>query len=133
MQTLERLERSFSLSHIISRLEDYSPIESVLVFLFQCLKTCIIFSHFFYFFPCDSPAPCPFVLLIPLSFILVFSFLENFQAFLQGGLGGDSGPRTPASQGGQILPQNLRIISNFFRTAPDGSVRAFSQPIVHER
>lgn len=31
------------------------------------------------------------------------------------------------------LPQNLRIISNFFRTAPDGTVRAFSQPIVHER
>ena len=34
---------------------------------------------------------------------------------------------------GQQLPANLRIISNFFRTAPDGSVRAFSQPAVHER
>ena len=31
------------------------------------------------------------------------------------------------------LPQNLRIISNFFKTAPDGSVRAFSTPNVHER
>ena len=31
------------------------------------------------------------------------------------------------------LPTNLRIISNFFRTAPDGTVRAFSSPIVHER
>ena len=31
------------------------------------------------------------------------------------------------------LPQNLRIISNFFRTAPDGTVRGFSIPIVHER
>lgn len=31
------------------------------------------------------------------------------------------------------LPQNVRIISNFFRTAPDGTVRAFSSPIVHER
>ena len=32
-----------------------------------------------------------------------------------------------------MLPQNLRVISNFFKTAPDGSVRAFSQPKVHER
>jgi hypothetical protein len=31
------------------------------------------------------------------------------------------------------LPSNLRIISNFFRTAPDGTVRAFSSPVVHER
>ena len=31
------------------------------------------------------------------------------------------------------LPQNVRIISNFFRAAPDGTVRAFSQPMVHER
>jgi len=30
------------------------------------------------------------------------------------------------------LPQNLRIVSNFFRAGPDGTVRAFSQPIVHE-
>ena len=34
---------------------------------------------------------------------------------------------------GPQLPQNMRIISNFFRSAPDGTVRAFSQPIVHER
>ena len=70
-------------------------------------------------------------------FILIFHFYFIFfsQAFLQGGLGGDSGPRsgTGPPTGAQILPQNLRIISNFFRTAPDGSVRAFSQPIVHER
>lgn len=32
-----------------------------------------------------------------------------------------------------VLPQNIRIISNFFRAAPDGTVRAFSQPVVHER
>lgn len=34
---------------------------------------------------------------------------------------------------GSGLPNNVRIISNFFRTAPDGTVRAFSQPIVHDR
>ena len=31
------------------------------------------------------------------------------------------------------LPSNLRIVANFFRTAPDGTVRAFSQPVIHER
>lgn len=31
------------------------------------------------------------------------------------------------------LPNNVRIISNFFRTAPDGTIRAFSQPTVHDR
>ena len=31
------------------------------------------------------------------------------------------------------LPQNVRIISNMFRTAPDGTVRAFSHPVVHSR
>ena len=41
------------------------------------------------------------------------------------GRGGDAQPR--------VLPQNVRIISNFFRTAPDGSVRAFSQPVIHEK
>ena len=34
---------------------------------------------------------------------------------------------------GGVLPQNLRIISNFFRTDPVGTVRAFSQPLVHAR
>ena len=38
-----------------------------------------------------------------------------------------------ASEPGSQLPQNMRVISNFFRTAPDGTVRAFSSPIVHER
>lgn len=38
-----------------------------------------------------------------------------------------------SSSGTSTLPQNIRIISNFFRTAPDGTVRAFSQPIIHER
>lgn len=38
-----------------------------------------------------------------------------------------------ASSSDAALPQNLRIISNFFRAAPDGTVRAFSQPIVHDR
>ncbi len=33
----------------------------------------------------------------------------------------------------QVIPNNIRIISNFFRTAPDYSVRAFSQPIVHDK
>ena len=32
---------------------------------------------------------------------------------------------------GGRLPPNVRIISNFFRTAPDGSVKGFSKPIVH--
>jgi hypothetical protein len=32
-----------------------------------------------------------------------------------------------------LLPNNLRIISNFFRAAPDGIVRGFTNPIVHER
>eukprot|EP00602_Paraphysomonas_sp_CaronLab_P004829 CAMPEP_0185022970 /NCGR_PEP_ID=MMETSP1103-20130426/5672_1 /TAXON_ID=36769 /ORGANISM="Paraphysomonas bandaiensis, Strain Caron Lab Isolate" /LENGTH=580 /DNA_ID=CAMNT_0027555311 /DNA_START=52 /DNA_END=1794 /DNA_ORIENTATION=- len=31
------------------------------------------------------------------------------------------------------LPQNLRVISNFFRVTPDGTVRGFSSPKVHER
>lgn len=31
------------------------------------------------------------------------------------------------------LPQNIRIISNFFRASPDGTVRGFSYPPVHER
>ena len=44
------------------------------------------------------------------------------QAIIQGG-------KMPASS----LPQNVRIISNFFRTAPDGTVRAFSSPVIHER
>eukprot|EP01041_Mallomonas_annulata_P008380 gene8380-17283_t len=35
-------------------------------------------------------------------------------------------------EGGAITP-NVRIISNFFRTTPDGTVRAFSQPVVHDR
>ena len=34
---------------------------------------------------------------------------------------------------GGNLPQNVRIISNMFRTAPDGTVRAFSYPLVHSR
>lgn len=31
------------------------------------------------------------------------------------------------------LPSNMRVIANFFRAAPDGIVRAFSQPLLHER
>jgi hypothetical protein len=31
------------------------------------------------------------------------------------------------------LPQNIRIISNFFRTASDDTVKAFSQPAIHDR
>ena len=61
------------------------------------------------------------------------------QALLQG-LQALSGHKQGQGQGQQMggsavghLPQNLRIVSNFFRTAPDGTVRAFSQPIVHER
>ena len=73
---------------------------------------------------------CTLNLSLSDNLTLLTRFINAMQAFLQGGLG-DSGPRSPGS--GQTLPQNLRIISNFFRTAPDGSVRAFSQPIVHER
>eukprot|EP01033_Poteriospumella_lacustris_P009722 gene9723-6959_t len=31
------------------------------------------------------------------------------------------------------LPNNVRVISNFFRTAPDGTIRAFTQPTIHDR
>lgn len=34
--------------------------------------------------------------------------------------------------GGHLQP-NIRLISNFFRAAPDGSVRGFSRPIVHQK
>jgi hypothetical protein len=44
------------------------------------------------------------------------------QSLLQGGVGEHG-----------TLPQNLRVVSNFFKTGPDGSVRAFSQPIIHDR
>jgi len=50
------------------------------------------------------------------------------QALLQGGLVGSGGLQMQAQ-----LPPNLRIISNFFRAGPDGTVRAFSHPMVHER
>lgn len=33
---------------------------------------------------------------------------------------------------GTVIPNNVRIISNFFRTTPDGTVRGFSLPIVHD-
>ena len=47
-----------------------------------------------------------------------------------GGGPGGSGGGYPYSQGGapRALPQNLRIISNFYRTAPDGSVRPYGPP-----
>jgi hypothetical protein len=48
-----------------------------------------------------------------------------FAGFQQQGFGPDAiGPS---------LPPNLRLISNYFRTGPDGTVRAFSNPVVHER
>lgn len=31
------------------------------------------------------------------------------------------------------IPSNMRVISNYLRAGPDGTVRAFSSPIVHER
>lgn len=34
---------------------------------------------------------------------------------------------------GAVIPNNVRIISNFFRTTPDGTVRGFSLPIVHDQ
>jgi hypothetical protein len=40
----------------------------------------------------------------------------------------EAGNRPPDS-----LPGNVRVISNFFRAAPDGIIRAFSQPTVHDR
>jgi hypothetical protein len=43
------------------------------------------------------------------------------QLLLQGGAGGEAAR----------LPPSLRIISNFFRAGPDGTVRAFSKPLVH--
>lgn len=62
------------------------------------------------------------------------------QALLAAGLSSASSSNSdygashqPQQQQAQHLPNNLRIISNFFRTAPDGTVRAFSSPMVHER
>lgn len=54
------------------------------------------------------------------------------QVILQGLQDKKAGDDSTAGGGGH-LPQNTRIVSNFFRTAPDGTVRAFSKPIVHER
>ena len=57
------------------------------------------------------------------------------QALLQGGV--VQPQQTQASQYQQAmpasLPLNMRIISNYCRTGPDGTVRAFSSPVVHER
>lgn len=57
------------------------------------------------------------------------------QAILHGGV--VQQPSTQASPYQQSipasLPLNMRIISNFCRTGPDGTVRAFSNPVVHER
>ncbi len=53
-------------------------------------------------------------------------------AFLQGGLISEPTPGTVSSTSMVSLPQNIRIISNFFRAGPDGTVRAFSSPIVHD-
>lgn len=59
------------------------------------------------------------------------------QSLLQGGINDvpDTAQSSPPQPHGpsQQLPLNMRIISNFFRTAPDGTVRAFSTPIVHEK
>lgn len=30
------------------------------------------------------------------------------------------------------LPPNMKIVSNFFRTGPDGLVNGFTTPIIHE-
>lgn len=45
--------------------------------------------------------------------------------------GGSTGAQPPLPP--PPLPQSLRVISNFFRAAPDGTVRAFSSPTVHDR
>lgn len=63
------------------------------------------------------------------------------EALLQGGLtaataGGGAGTAQQQQQQQQLypqLPQNVRIISNNFRFDPTGNVKAFSQPVVHER
>lgn len=57
------------------------------------------------------------------------------QALLLSGITSSEMPNSVPSQGGYAsgFPQNLRVISNFFRTGPDGTVRGFSQPVVHER
>lgn len=57
-------------------------------------------------------------------------------ALLLGGLAAPSSSQFSAQGEAMFspsLPQNLRIVSNFFRIAPDGSVRAFSQPVLHEK
>lgn len=55
------------------------------------------------------------------------------QSLLQGGINDAPQSQQQTQQTAlpsQQLPLNMRIISNFFRTAPDGTVRAFSSPIV---
>jgi len=64
---------------------------------------------------------------LALSGVPTFIFSSGYgdivqQALLLGGIGEHG-----------MLPQNLRIVSNFFKTAPDGTVRAFSSPTIHER
>lgn len=59
------------------------------------------------------------------------------QALLQSGIiANPDVPSVPSSANPMYMnsfPQNVRVISNFFRTGPDGTVRGFSQPIVHDR
>lgn len=58
------------------------------------------------------------------------------QALLQSGIASNVDTQNTPNQNPAYLgsfPQNIRVISNFFRTGPDGTVRGFSQPIVHEK
>lgn len=67
--------------------------------------------------------------------------MVRLQAFIQSGISSVVDQRSLAGfqQGfgadvtSPSLPPNLRLISNYFRTGPDGTVRAFSNPVVHER
>ena len=46
---------------------------------------------------------------------------------------GDVAAQVMAQNDPQLVTNTMRIISNSFRTTPDGSVRGFAMPIVHER
>jgi len=63
--------------------------------------------------------------------MLLGGLIESNVQSIPGNAFGGTSPNIAGSP--PMLPNNLRIISNFFRTSPDGIVRAFSQPVVHEK
>src|SRR3546814_684130 len=46
---------------------------------------------------------------------------------------GDIAAQVMAQNDPNAMAQNMRVISNTFRLTPDGPVRGFTMPVVHER